>query len=251
MDKQFQEKLINLNSIIDEDFNLPYFKKSLKKGYVKEIYIRECIKEKKFYLIEKALKNKLINKRILINIVSLLEINKDISINEYITLLEIENSLIFIPEVCKIEYIDIILKNEKIEDKRKIEYIWQLRRNTYYSDNYTLNLNIVEKILDNYPNNLKITRKINLIINEINMVKKILDLEIQERNNLINKLYKSQRFQLLVSLSNQIITETSIDDFIKYIEREDNSMFNTAKVLNNIKPLFKEQIKLNRMLENF
>lgn len=251
MDKQFQEKLINLNSIIDEDFNLPYFKKSLKKGYVKEIYIRECIKEKKFYLIEKALKNKLINKKILINIVSLLEINKDISTNEYITLLEIENSLIFIPEVCKIEYIDVILKNEKIKYKRKIEYISQLSRNIYYSTNYKLNLNIIEKILDNYPNNFKITNKINYNINEINMVKEILNLKIQERNNLINKIYKNQIFKLLVSLSNQIITETSIDDFIKYIEREENSMFNTVKVLNNIKPLFKEQIKLNRMLENF
>ncbi len=247
MDILLEQKLTNLDSINDEDFNLDYFKKGFRNKHIKEIFLTESIKEKKFELIEKALNKRYINKKNIQEITNIFKFEDDDE--NYFRLFEIENSLILRPHLLKIEYIDRILGNEKIKEKRKLEYIDQLCRNIVNSQN--INYDIIEKIFNYYPNSKVLYKRIYRYILDYRVVNFLMNIEIRKRNNILKKIEHNFRKRLIIKMAINFIEKNNVNKFIDMSKIKENKFFSDKKIISNLPQIYKDQISFNSILENF
>lgn len=244
MEKLLEEKLLNLNLFNEKDFEDPQIKKSFRNVYIKELFLFECIKEKKYNLIEYAFKKNMINNNLMKSIINKFEFN---NIEDYLRLFEINNNLVLTPLMCQIESIEKVLKNDKISSKRKDQYIEQLGRN-YYGNH---NIDILKKIFEIYPNSHKVSKiMINYIYNELS-AKNILKMSINDIIDLLNKMHKNVRTKMAIQIANMYIDKNGVVKYIKMSKESENKIFNSQVVLNNLKSIYLEQINYNKILENF
>lgn len=245
MDILLEQKLTNLDSINDDDLNLDYFKKGFRKKHIKEIFIKESIKEKKFELIEKALNKRYIDKKNIQEIADIFEKDSE----SYFRLFEIENSLILRPQLLNIEYIDRILVNKKIKEKRKLEYIDQLCRNIVNSEN--INYYIIEKIFNHYPNSKVLYKRIYHYILDYRVVSFLMNIEIKKRNNILKKMEHNFRQRLIINMAINFIEKNNVNKFIDMSKIKDNKCFEDKKIISNLPQIYRDQINFNSILENF
>lgn len=243
MDKILEEKLINLNLMNVEDLENLKIRKELRNVHIKELFLIETIKEEKYNLIEYSIQKNIIKKDKFKEVVSRLKINDK---NKYLKLLEINNDLTLIPELLSFPMIEPFLLNDRINIKRKIDYVKQIGRNYVNNSNTEILIKTLYLCLEvNIDTSILYTS-----ISNKESIDKLVNLSSNKRNKILNSIGRL-KYNLAIEIANQYIDIKGIEKFLKFIKSKNNKIFNTEMVLTNLKSIYQEQIKYNKMLETF
>jgi len=243
MDKLLEEKLINLNSMKVEDLENFKIRKELRKVHIKELFLIETIKEEKYNLIKYSLQKNIIKKDKFKEVVSKLKITDK---NKYLKLLELNNDLTLIPALFSFHMIETFLLNDRINIKRKVDYVKQIGRNYAHNPN-------TEILIQTLHFCLKINIDISILYNSISnkeSIDKIINLSSKKRNEILNNIGDLQ-YNLAIQIANQYIDINGVEKFLHFIKSKNNKIFNTEIVLSNLRSIYQEQIRYNKMLETF